>query len=173
MTSDHDRTDKAAKAMADLFGPLSLTMLTATELSPAWRINFLANFFTGPFYRALAESHGLSRAEFVILLGLSQQPNLLARDICLATGLPKNSISRAVSDLLQRLLISAETEAEDRRVRRLTLTPSGAAILAEVLPMVETRQSAMRAALDPDEAATFDQLLLKLIAAMPEWVETR
>ncbi len=168
-----DQANDQGAAMEAMFGPVAVRLLADQPLVHAWRISFLANFFTGPFYRALAESHGLSRAEFVILLGLSQQPNLLARDICLATGLPKNSISRAVSDLLQRLLISAETEAEDRRARRLTLTPSGAAILAEVLPMVETRQSAMRAALDPDEAATFDQLLLKLIAAMPEWVETR
>jgi MarR family transcriptional regulator, temperature-dependent positive regulator of motility len=108
----------------------------------------------------------------VILLGLSQQPGLLARDICRATGLPKNSISRAVSDLLRKGLVTAETEAEDRRAKRLTLTRSGAILLAEALPAAEARQTAMRAALTEVEAEQFDKLLLKLIEAMPDWVET-
>lgn len=156
--------------LAGAFGPVAVRMLDHQPLVHIWRISFLANFFTGPFYRDLGERYGLGRPEFVIMLGLSQQPGLLARDICLATGLPKNSISRAVSGLLREGLVTAQTEAEDRRAKRLTLTAAGAALLAEVLPIAQTRQEAMRATLTTAEAEQFDNLLLKLIGAMPDWV---
>ena len=153
------------------FGPLSPTMLEAPPLGPAWRLNFLANFFTGPLYARLAVDHGLSRPEFVVLYCLSRQPGLVARDVGLLTGLPKNSISRAVTSLLARGLVRHEAAGADRRAKPLAPTVGGAALLAAVLPAIAARQDAMRAALDPDEAATFDALLAKMIAAMPGWVD--
>lgn len=171
MTKLSDHTDPAA-AMTDRFGMLSLKMLNDTSLSAAWRINFLANFFTGPIYRDLAAEFDLSRPGFVILFSLAQQPGLVARDIGLVTGLPKNSLSRAVSELLSRGLIQRETDSGDRRAKVLTLTASGQALLDQVVPLFEARQTAMVAALTPEEAETFDRLLLKIIYAMPGWVES-
>ncbi|MFC2967750.1 MarR family winged helix-turn-helix transcriptional regulator [Acidimangrovimonas pyrenivorans] len=156
--------------MVERFGALSLVMLNDTPLSPAWRLNFLANFFTGPVYRELEQRTGLSRAEFVILFSLSQRSGLVARDICLVTGLPKNSISRAVSTLLARKLIERRPDAGDKRAKLLALTAEGRALLDQAVPLFEARQSAMRAALTAEEAAQFDALLAKMIDAMPGWV---
>lgn len=157
-------------AIAQRFGDLTVTMLTGTDLSPAWQLNFLANFFVGPIYRELDRRFGLSRPDFVILFSLSQQPGLVARDVCLATGLPKNSISRAVSELLSRGLIRRDTSSADRRAKPLALTSAGRDMLAQVLPLFGARQSDMRSALTPTERADFDRLLMKLIRAMPGWV---
>lgn len=159
-------------AMTEHFGGLSLKMLNDTPLASAWRINFLANFFTGPIYRDIGAQFGLTRPGFVILYSLSQQPGLVARDICLVTGLPKNSISRAVSELLARGLVRRETDSVDRRAKVLTLTREGNALLDQVVPQFEARQSAMNRALTPDEARMFDELLMKIIYAMPGWVES-
>lgn len=171
MSKDHDSSFDAAAALAGLFGPLSLTMLTATELSPAWRINFIANFFTGPIYARLQDRFGLSRPGFVILFSLSQQDGLVARDICLVTGLPKNSISRAVTELEAKGLIARDTVAEDRRAKPLNLTPRGRALLAQVVPLFRERQAAMLATLDEAEVAEFDRLVTKIVFAMPDWVQ--
>lgn len=171
MTKDHDPAFEKASALARLFGPLSLTMLTDTKLSPAWRINFLTNFFTGPIYTHLQERFGLSRPGFVILFSLSQQDGLVARDICLVTGLPKNSISRAVTELETKGLIARDTDATDRRAKPLNLTSEGRALLDEVVPLFLARQKAMLAALDKDEAAEFERLVTKLVFAMPNWVQ--
>ncbi|QBF33681.1 MarR family winged helix-turn-helix transcriptional regulator [Thalassococcus sp. S3] len=171
MSTEDPKPMTSATAMAAQFGPLSLTMLNDTPISPAWQINFLANFFTGPIYRDLAARFGLSRPEFVILFSLSQQPGLVARDICLVTGLPKNSISRAVSELLAKRLIERETDDTDKRAKKLALTEAGRKLLDQVVPLFTTRQNAMRAALSEEEAATFDRLLSKIIFAMPGWVD--
>jgi len=170
MTKDHDPSFTAVKGLADLFGPLSLTMLTDTELSPAWRLNFLANFFTGPIYAELADRFDLTRPGFVILYCLSHQDGLVARDICLVTGLPKNSISRAVTELEGRGLIARDTDASDKRAKPLTLTDSGSTLLARVVPLFKERQSAMQAPLNENEAAEFDRLMSKIIFRMPDWV---
>ena len=168
-----DGTSKTSSdtAFADLFGPLALTMLHETPISPVWRVAFVANFFTGPIYRDLQERFGLSRPGFVILFSLSRQPGLVARDICLVTGLPKNSISRAVSDLLSAGLIHRATDDADKRAKPLALTEAGEALLAQVVPLFEARQKAMFAALSEGEAAEFDRLIGKLLAGMPGWVE--
>ena len=165
------RTAAPASALTEAFGPLSPTMLRDTPLSPAWRVSFLANFFTGPIYRDLQERYALSRPGFVILFSLSQQDGLVARDICLLTGLPKNSISRAVSDLETQGLISRDTTGSDKRAKPLALTGHGRALLDRVGPLFVARQAAMLAALEPAEAAEFDRLIGKIIHAMPAWVQ--
>jgi len=156
--------------MRERFGDLALTMLHDTPLSASWQLNFVANFFVGPVYREIGERFGMSRPEFVILFCLAQRPGLMARDICLVTGLPKNSISRAVSQLLARALIRRSENGEDRRAKALNLTQAGGDLLAQVTPIFAARQAAMRAALTADERATFDRLFQKIVYAMPDWV---
>lgn len=159
------------QAMVTTFGGLSLTMLNDTELRDAWRVNFLANFFVGPIYKELAERYNLSRPEFVILFCLRNQPGLVARDICRVTGLPKNSISRAVTSLLKGGLIHRQTGDMDRREKPLEITGLGNEKLDLVLPLFFKRQSRMREGLTANELATFDKLLLKMIYSMPGWTD--
>ncbi|MEM9477791.1 MAG: MarR family transcriptional regulator [Pseudomonadota bacterium] len=172
MTKNHDPSFNITKELADQFGTLALKMLTDTELAAAWRVNFLANFFTGPIYAELVDRFDLSRPGFVILFSLSQQDGLVARDVCLVTGLPKNSISRAVTELEARGLISRDTKDSDKRAKPLTLEPGGRKLLKEVLPLFHTRQSSLFAVLDEAEAAEFHRIMTKLVFAMPNWVNT-
>ncbi|MCR9121235.1 MAG: MarR family winged helix-turn-helix transcriptional regulator [Phyllobacteriaceae bacterium] len=157
-------------ALTQRFGTLAITMLNSPPLAEVWQVNFLANFFVGAVYREMAERFDVSRPEFVILYCLSQRPGLVARDVCLATGLPKNSISRAVAQLLDKGLIERMTDASDKRAKPLVMTGAGKESLAQVMPLMTERQASMRAALSPDEQAQFDHLLGKLIEAMPDWV---
>ena len=165
----HDKSDSAKAAMARHFGPLSLVMLEETELRHAWRVNFLANFFTGPAYRQIDEQFALTRPEFVILYCLSYAPGLTARDICLVTGLPKNSISRAVSDLLEKGLVERKAGLKDKRAKPIFLTKEGLSALQKIVPLFEARQENMRRVLTEDEQVEFDRLLQKIVYAMPEW----
>lgn len=170
MKKDDQGSFDAAQELAGLFGPLSLKMLTDTELSSIWRVSFLANFFTGPIYAELLERFHLSRPGFVILYSLSQKDGLVARDICLVTGLPKNSISRSVTDLEAKGLLARETDTEDKRAKPLSITPKGRALLEDVVPLFARRQAAMLSALDKDEIAEFDRLVRKVVFGMPSWV---
>ena len=171
MTKEHDPQFDNAATLGDMFGPLSLTMLTNTELSSVWRVSFVANFFTGPIYADLMDRFDLSRPGFVILFSLSHQDALVARDVGLVTGLPKNSISRAVTELETKGLIARVTGTRDKRAKPLSLTPQGRTLLQEVVPLFTGRQAAMLAPLDPVERQEFDRLIGKIVFAMPQWVE--
>ena len=156
--------------MVDTFGTLSLVMLDDTDLRHAWRINFIANFFTGPVYRQLNEQFGITMPEFVILTCLKYKPGLVAQDICRVTGLPKNSISRAVSDLLRKGHIARGTDPNDKRAKPLSLAEAGRRVLEDAEPIVRSRQDSMRATLSDQELEEFDRLIRKLVFAMPSWV---
>lgn len=166
---DHDEEYLAELIVR--FGPLTRIMLSETSLSAAWRLNFLANFFIGPIYKEIGERFDLSRPQFVILYSLLQTRDLVARDVCLATGLPKNSISRAVAELMERGLIARVVDDVDKRAKPLRPTPAGRDLVGAVEPLFLDRQTAMRAVLSNEEAAEFDRLLNKMIDAMPHWVE--
>lgn len=168
--TEQDTDLPGAADMADTFGALSLVMLDDTELRHAWRLNFVANFFTGPVYRMLGETFGITRPEFVILYCLQHMPGLVAQDICRVTGQPKNSISRAVSDLLTKGYVKRGTDPDDKRAKPLQLTDTGRSVLASVAPIVKARQDAMRNALSDTERDQFDRLIRKIVFAMPDWV---
>ncbi len=166
----HDKQIPAPASVTETFGSLSLVMLDDSDLRHAWRLNFVANFFTGPVYRQIAEQFGVTRPEFVILYCLKHVPGLVARDVCRVTGQPKNSISRAVSDLLKKGYIDRDTDPTDKRAKPLSLSAEGAKVLDQVAPVILARQESMRQALSDDELKQFDALIRKVIFAMPEWV---
>lgn len=135
--------DGSPDPVADRFGPLAREMLEHGTLAPAWRLSFLINAFTGPLYAAVADRFGLSRPDFVILLCPSRQDGLMARDVARLSGLPKNSLSRAVGGQMARRLVALADGGEDRRAKPLRLTARGRTLLGETVPLFEARQSAM------------------------------
>ena len=171
MAKDHNILEPEKNDLDERFGPLSRVMLTETELSPLWRISFVANFFTMPIYKTIQERFSISRPEFVILFSLSQRSNLAARDICLVTGLPKNSISRAVSTLIKAGYVERDENDVDKREKKLSLSRAGQKLIAQIVPLVEARQTSMYDALDKNEKKTFKLLISKMIAHMPSWVD--
>ena len=163
--------DDADDPLAGRFGALAVTLARDGPVPTAWKLSFLANVFTGPLYRLTEARLGLARPDFVILLCLREAPGLMARDVVRLTGLPKNSISRAVGGLERRGLIERARDEGDRRGLRLRATPEGASLVEAALPLFEAREAAMTAALTQDERENFDALLAQLVAAVPRWVD--
>ena len=59
-------------------------------------------------------------------------------------------------------------DPDDRRVRRLTLTPAGDALLAQVVPAMQRAQLRMLAPLPEGERAEFMRMLRTLVTANNE-----
>ena len=161
--ADHDALDRR-------FGPLARHMLVATPLSDVWRLSFVANSYTAPAYAALQAETGLGRAEFVVMFCLAQREGLMARDVVRLSGLPKNSISRAIIGLTGRRFV-AVVAGEDRRAKPLRLTAAGSALLDAWVPRFAARQEAMFAPLSPAERERLRGLLERLADAMPDWID--
>jgi len=158
--------------MEDRFGPAITPFLETSSVRHIWRLSFLVNFFNGPIYTKLASRYGVNRAEVQILYSLYLCDGLLAQDISLVTAQPKNTISRAISQLLSKGFLNRKTYEGDRRAKSLELTELGRALVAEIMPNFIARQEAMRATLTKKELATFDSLLSKMVSGLPSWVDS-
>lgn len=155
-------------------GAAALEPLTAVKLweNPCWfsfRINFLALAFNTPVYGLIDQSAGIKRPEFVVLYSLYLKDGVAARDVCVSSGFPKNTISRAIQVLLERGLVRRDADAADRRSFSLRLTAAGRDLVsAYMAPMIE-RERVMLASLTPAERAMLDELLAKMVVDSSNW----
>jgi len=157
--------------MIDQFGPAIEGLLEESSIKHLWRLAFLVNFFLGPLYVQITNRYGVGRPEVQILYCLSRTEGLLAQDIALVTGQPKNSISRGVTLLVEKKYVTRTTRTNDRRAKSLKLTDSGRELITKIIPCFRGRQEAMRGALTPKEQKRFDDLLNKIVYAMPDWID--
>lgn len=151
-----------------------LDPLTVTKLwdNPCWlsfRLNFVAFRFNDPVYRWIETRYGLVRPEFVALYAVGLREGVAAKNIVASSGLPKNTLSRAVQKLLQRRLLRRETDPADLRSYVLHLTAAGRAIFDETMPLMVKHQTAMLACLDESEQQQLCALMDKLVIASPAW----
>ena len=156
--------------LTEAFGSLALALLGDTPIRHVWRLSVLLNLYAGPLYKEIFERISLDRLGFVVLFTLDRHNGLAARDIVQATSFPKNSISRAISRLKKRKFIIDQVDPNDKRSKKLGITPSGKQIVGMIVPMLEDRQNSMRSVLDDKERETFDRCLEKIIYAMPQWI---
>lgn len=149
--------------------PADDPMLRDNPIRDAWRIAFVANRYVFPFYRALENEHGMTRPEWVVMFCLAQRGDLIAQDIADGTGLPKNSLSRAVNRLEDWGFLARRSDSGDRRRARLTLTPEGSAFHDAILPALVERQEHMLACLSPEERETLSSLMLRIADSVRDW----
>lgn len=148
------------------------TILTKSEITTGYRLNYLANFFVGPVYSEVSRSTGLARSEFVVLFCLQQLGTLTAQDVCDITGRPKNSISQAVSKLATQGLIKKQADSRDGRRAPLLLTAKGLALYEELIPLFQQREKDMLSVLTEREKTQFANLLGKLVLRNDNWTRT-
>ena len=142
------------------------------ELVPirfAFRISLLANLYTGSVYREVAARHGIARSEYLILFCLKLLGELTAQDIVEITGRPKNSISRAVTAMVDRGFVSRRVDPDNGRRAPMLLTRAGEEVYEASVSLFQDREAAMLCVLDPDELAQLDRLLDKLARRDDAW----
>ncbi|WP_335937118.1 MarR family winged helix-turn-helix transcriptional regulator [Streptomyces sp. PTD5-9] len=91
------------------------------------------------FDASLGGLHGVSLADFTMLLRLGQAPGDRMRrvDLAEALGLTASGVTRGLAPLERIGLVTRETDARDGRVAYAALTDTGRARLAEMLATAE------------------------------------
>jgi DNA-binding MarR family transcriptional regulator len=145
-------------------------ILHRNEIAFGYRIGYLFNHFAGPVYKWTVAEMGLHRPEFAAMFCADHLEDA-ASDVVLLTGIPKNSVSRAVSKLIAEGLMATETDVTDGRRSFLRLTPKGQKIYASILPRFRERQEQMVSVLTAAERAEFNRLLNKLVERDDDWAK--
>jgi MarR family transcriptional regulator, transcriptional regulator for hemolysin len=80
----------------------------------------------------MARAQGTTRAQWLILLRLEQQPDLSQNELACIAEVAPITVARLVDRLEAAGLVERCIDPEDRRIWRLRLTPAAAPILREI-----------------------------------------
>jgi DNA-binding MarR family transcriptional regulator len=156
------------------FNPLStaLSRSRATPVvvpqRPADNLLALVHVFSAligrAFYAPLESRHGVTVAEWRIMLSLYQQPGATAAEIIESWAMEKMAASRAIRQLERRGWVMRRQRASDKRSYALNLTVQGRKSCQAVLPAANGRYRDIVACLSRPERQQFERALARLIA---------
>ncbi|MFZ6762534.1 MarR family winged helix-turn-helix transcriptional regulator [Pseudoroseomonas sp. WGS1072] len=95
---------------------------------------------------------GLTNGQFSLLMSLNRPEPPSMRPVAELLGMDRTTLTASLKPLERRGLVWVEPDPEDRRSRRLHLTPAGRAVLAEAFPVWRDTHAAAEAGLGEGEA---------------------
>lgn len=114
------------------------------------------------------EAHGLTPVQYAAMQAVANTPGLDQRTLASTVGFDTSTLGGVIDRLEARGLITRNASAHDRRVRLLSLTEAGNALLAVLVPDMQRAQERMLAPLPKTERAEFLRMLRILVAANNE-----
>jgi len=90
---------------------------------------------------------GLNLAEYRVLAVLANHEKSSIRDIAAHTQMDKAHVTRVLTDLMARGLVTQIVDQGDRRLRVVDMTSAGRAIMARTVPYMVERQERMERSL--------------------------
>jgi MarR family transcriptional regulator, temperature-dependent positive regulator of motility len=144
-------------------------ILRGNEIAFGYRVGYLFNHFAGPVYKWTVSELGLHRPDFATMFCAAHLDDATASDVVTLTGIPKNSVSRAVAKLLAEGYLKTAADARDGRRAILVLTAKGRKVYEAILPRFRERQEQMMSVLTAAERAELNRLLNKLVERDDNW----
>ncbi len=155
-------TDKSAqRASAAAAGPGDAPLKLDAFLP--YRLNVCSSLVTQALSRIYAERYRIGVPEWRVLVTLGEFGMMTAKAIGRHSHMHKTKVSRAVSQLERRKLVSRKVNRADLREAFLSLTPAGRDVYNELAPAALDFVRQLMETLDPAERAALDRALRKLI----------
>jgi len=118
------------------------------------------------FDRTMTEQ-GASLAQTKVLMCIKAQPGTArAADVAEIMGIAPRTVTEALDGLERDGMIQRIPDREDRRVKRLTLTPAGEAAVAVTEPLRRELGAKALSALNPSDRQHFHVALQKILKGL-------
>lgn len=127
-----------------------------------YRLAVLSQEFSLAFTPIYEEQFGISRKEWRVLAALGENPQMSAREICQFSTLEKMQASRAIAQLGEKGLLKQIAEKQDRREKRVKLTPRGVEVYQQIVPLALLHEQQLLSALSEQELNALDAIVGKL-----------
>jgi MarR family transcriptional regulator, lower aerobic nicotinate degradation pathway regulator len=114
------------------------------------------------------EAHGVTPVQYAALQAVGNTPGIDQRTLAGAIGFDTSTIAGVIDRLEARGLVQRNASPDDRRVRLLTLTGDGAALLTAAVPSMLRAQDRILGPLPKRERAEFMRMLKVLVTANNE-----
>ncbi|MEY2952874.1 MAG: hypothetical protein RLZZ401_961 [Pseudomonadota bacterium] len=115
-----------------------------------------------------AEAHGVTPVQYAAMQTVGNCPGIDQRTLASTIGFDTSTIGGVIDRLEARGLVLRNASPDDRRVRQLTLTAEGVALLAAATPAMLRAQERMVEPLLPRERVEFMRMLQALVGANKE-----
>jgi MarR family transcriptional regulator, lower aerobic nicotinate degradation pathway regulator len=105
----------------------------------------------------------LTPVQYAALVAIQSHPGIDATRLSAVIAFDRSTLGSVIERLQAKGLIERAPSAEDRRVKLLTITKAGAALLRDVVPSVERAQARMLQPLKATDRKTLLALLSQLV----------
>ncbi|SFG45217.1 DNA-binding transcriptional regulator, MarR family [Palleronia marisminoris] len=113
-------------------------------------------------FDAALRPFGLTNGQFSLMVALNQpEPPPLGR-LALFLGMEPSTLTAAVKPLARRGLLTVEADPDDRRSRRLRITPDGVALMRKAVEVWRSEHAALEAEMSEEVADALRQGLAEL-----------
>ena len=110
-----------------------------------------------------ARAFGVTPVQYAALVAISTHPSIDATRLSAVIAFDRSTLGNVIERLETKSLIERKPGREDKRVKLLTLTKSGAALLRDIGTAVEKAQARMLQPLKPADRKTLLALLTQLV----------
>lgn len=111
------------------------------------------------------EPFGVTPVQYASLQAIRRTPGIDQRSLARSIGLDTSTMAGVIDRLETRGLMVRSASPDDRRVRLLSLTDEGQALLGQVEPAVLRAQTRMLEPLPKKEQQTFMRMLREIVKA--------
>ena len=107
----------------------------------------------------------LTISQLKVMIVLSREGGAAGRELAERTGFSLATLTGIADRLVGQQLVTRQEDPRDRRVRRLELTPEGAALVGRLVAAGEAHQQRVLRRLDTGQLATVAEAFAILLAA--------
>jgi DNA-binding MarR family transcriptional regulator len=117
-------------------------------------------------FSRLAKEIGTRPGRFATLMLIGRNPGIGQTALSRANGRDKSSLTPVLNDLARRGLVRRQRMRSDQRAYRLTLTPAGRRLLAELTRCARTHERTLDRIIGAREQKSFVRTLRRIIAEL-------
>jgi len=141
--------------------PVALTM-DAVYTKPGYLFRRMQQIAVAIFMEE-CRAFDLTPVQYAALVAIQTHPGIDATRLSAVIAFDRSTLGSVIERIEAKGLIERKPSPDDRRIKLLYLTRSGAALLREIVPAVDRAQTRMLEPLRPAERKTLMALLSQLV----------
>lgn len=142
--------------------PLPPITMDAVYAAPGYLFRRMQQIAVSIFMEE-CKSFDLTPVQYAALIAIHTHPGIDATRLSAVIAFDRSTLGSVIERLQAKDYIERKPACEDKRIKLLHLTKSGAAILREIIPAVERAQARMLEPLKPADRKALLGLLVQLV----------
>jgi len=137
-------------------------MMDAVYAAPGYLFRRMQQIAVSIFVEE-CKSYDLTPVQFAALVAIHTHPGIDATRLSAVIAFDRSTLGNVIERLEAKHYIERKPSPEDKRIKLLYVTRSGAALLRDIMPSVDRAQARMLQQLKPSDRKTLMALLTQLV----------